>query len=118
MITDLKDLEFTVVAELRGSELFCDFTVYKIMGEHPDGSLCWIRDVNGAPDPVDTLKDADVYLHGSIKFDGCSDWHFDEQDDVMLHFCSKGTAEDIGALFGYMYEMAKKLIPKWVGDDQ
>ena len=35
------------------------------------------------------LEAADVFLHGSVRFDECSNWHFDEQERVMLHGCSR-----------------------------
>ena len=31
------------------------------------------------PDPVYTIDESEVYLHGSVKWDGCSSWEFDEQ---------------------------------------
>jgi hypothetical protein len=114
MRRDFTDLDFTVVAEL-ATDFRCEFTVYSIMGTDSDGVLLWTQDdEHGAPQPVDSLEEADVYLRGEIKWDGCSNWYFDEQDRVMIQFCSKGAAKDIGTLFERMYDIAKEVIPKWM----
>ncbi|CAB3754323.1 hypothetical protein LMG29542_02315 [Paraburkholderia humisilvae] len=88
-VKHFQDLAFTVVAEVyRG---YVNFTLYNIQG-WAEGDTTGIFDVPKWC-PADTgtscveptqLQDAEIYLHGSVKWDGCSNWHFDEQDRVML----------------------------------
>jgi hypothetical protein len=107
-----KDIGYTIVPVIH--EYHCDFFVYAIIGENSDGTVYYNKlNYDTSLEIVDEISEAQVYLHGSIKWDGCSDWHFDEQDDCMLHFCSVEQAKDIGNLFERMYEYAKNHIPKW-----
>lgn len=91
ILVDYKDyhIEFTIVA-IQGYDLDGDKPWY---GEH-----CDIKDPNLAP----------KFLHGHIKWDGCSNWYFDEQEEGMLHFCGRKYATDIGVLMGKMYDIAKE----------
>jgi len=57
------------------------------------------------------ILSSERFLHGSIKWDGCSNWHFDIQDDCMIHFCSAQDAAAIGVLFSELYRIADELIP-------
>lgn len=62
-----------------------------------------------------TLKpeEADVFLAGFIKWDGCSDWEFPTQETCMLHFCGIDQATSIGRLMNRMYEIAAEQMPKF-----
>lgn len=121
MIQHFDDIEFTVVAEVDG-DYRCNFKVYEIAGADRNDrgevvSRSWVRaGAVSRPDDVDSLDGAEVYLSGHIHADECSNWHFDEQDRILIHFCSKEQAENIGKLFGHLYEMASKLIPHWSGN--
>jgi hypothetical protein len=84
---------------------FIDFRVYTLLG----------KDADGLPVFQDAEK-AEVFLSGFIKWDGCANVYFDGQDDVMLHFCGKGEAMNVGLLLGRVYDLAAKLIPNWDGD--
>lgn len=82
-----------------------DFEVVAVIGETTDGALCF----EGVDDPNDWHEDpltAPTFLHGDIKWDGCSNWSFDEQDRVMLHFCGAVAATGLGRLMRRMYEIA------------
>jgi hypothetical protein len=90
-----------------------EFEVYEITGmaftdsagvSHPPSF-----DVNEELAATEDMREADVFLHGSVKWDGCSNWMFDEQDRCMLHFCEKESAANIGVLFTRLYEWAKEL---------
>lgn len=43
-------------------------------------------------DEIDDPDKASTYAHGSIKWDGCIDMAFDEQNECMLHFCGADSA--------------------------
>ena len=83
-------------------------------GKCPRGYAFNRADYCSSPDTVYTTDEAQVFLSGSIKWDGCSNLRFDEQDHVMLHFCSRDEAVAVGTLLGRLYDMAKELIPNWM----
>lgn len=62
------------------------------------------------PSNIPTIKKR-VYLSGDIRWDGCSNMYFNRQDEVMLHFCGKQEAMNIGVLMGYLYEKALEFMP-------
>ncbi len=114
---DFEELQFTVVAEVH--ECRVDFKVYDICGRTgaPGGPFIYHREggVNSM-DWVESLDDAEVYLHGSVKWDGCSDWSFDEQDRVMLHGCSRHDIVRYGKIMTACFDMTKELLPNFQGD--
>jgi len=112
---DFEDLWYYVVAE--PTDYHVDFKIYVIEGRKEDGTpLFHEKGKRSSPAPVDKLVDADVYAHGGVKWDGCSNWSIDELDRCMLHFCSKQQAQDLGLILGECYNMARTLCPKWDGD--
>lgn len=80
-------------------------------GESPAGYAFHRAGARSSPDPVYKTNEAEVFLSGSIKWDGCSNLRFDHQDRVMLHFCGKQEAMDIGILLGWLYELAAEMVP-------
>jgi len=124
-----KDIGYCCVAE--AYEYWMDlkiyeFYLYKDPGEEewdgiaplaaglaPSGYAFNHTQYNCSPDPVKKIDEAQVFLHGSIKWDGCSNLHFDEQDNVCLHFCGREEATNIGVLFDRLYDLAAKMIPSW-----
>ena len=111
IIIHLTNIPFTVVATPYDS--YCEFNVYEIIAREP--KLLWNLPSGHSPDPTEHLAEAQKFLHGYVKWDGCSNWHFDIQDDCMIHFCSSEQAEDIGVLFRELYLLAAKFIPMWSG---
>jgi len=109
IVRHLTGIDFTVVA--KPSEYHCDFEVFEILSREP--TLLWQLPSGRSPDPTADMVEAARFLYGSVKWDGCSNWHFDIQDDCMIHFCSSEQAEAIGALFRELYLMAAEMIPTW-----
>jgi len=87
------DLGYTVKFN-KGSDHFVDFKAYKIKGN----SL---------------LSETDIFLHGHIKYTGCSEIEVDALDISSLHFCKKQEMIDIGVLLGKIYDEAFKLMPEY-----
>ena len=111
IIEHLLPISFTVVAE--PSNHSCDFKVYKHVSSSPEM-------LYSLPDPMSCefttdLAKAEIYMHGYIKWDGCSNWHFDIQEGCMIHFCSVEEGEAIGTLFKSLYAIAARVIPCWDG---
>lgn len=114
----LKDLYFTVVAKV--FEYRVEFKIYDIEGWGEGGTEVvydkplWHK-LNSPhyPDFVDSLEEADVYLHGTIKWDGCSDWQFDEQEKGCLHGCTRKDIQRFGDVMGYCWDWASEVCPSW-----
>lgn len=108
---DWKDLGYTAVADAHGYHV--EYKIYEISGEYEDGRLCWTRKgASSNMDAVDDLADAEVYFHGGVKWDGCSNWWFDEQErGVMLHACNKHGLLALGEAMGRCWEWTLALLP-------
>lgn len=61
--------------------------------------------------PTADIDSAGVYLSGEVKWDGCSNWRFDEQDDCMLHACSREELSRFSEAMQLCYDWAKELLP-------
>ena len=107
-IKHFNEMRFTVVATPDRCKV--SFVIYDIAELfesvpcwHRAGASCW-------PDSVDTLEEAEVYLTGEVKIDGCSDWHFDEQDRLMLHGCSRDDVERFGKIMAACWDWATEIL--------
>jgi len=95
---------FTVLAEKR--QYISEFRIYEVAGEEPDGTLLYNRKgYSSLPDPVKTLAEAEVFAFGSIKWDGCSNWQFDDGGS-MLHFCSRDQLLNVGKILAACWDWA------------
>ena len=114
MMREVKDLEFVVRAELE-PEYQCsvDYTIYEIFGETLMGRLLFQKAGCDGMEPVDDMAQAQVFAHGTVKWDGCSDWEFDIQKDCMIHSCSRESLERISAILVRCWDMTATLCPKW-----
>lgn len=115
-----EDIRFTVTATLQDAEgRHIDFVVYEIAGTDAEtNELCWNRKgATSLPDPVDTLCDAQPFLHGFVKWDGCSNWSFDQQDEgMMLHGCCRNDLTRIGEVMGRCWDITKDMLSSFEGD--
>lgn len=90
-------------------EYSADFKVYNLFGLEADGTLEYEKDSR----PIDNIADASVYLHGHVKWDGCSNWHFDEQDSCMLHGCDRQDLVALGEIMARCWDWASTLCEYW-----
>lgn len=104
------DLQFSVVAEVYSHRV--DFKIYDMVA-WADDTPSWS---GGGSCFVGTLAEADVYLHGFVKWDGCSNWHFNEQDCGMLHGCSRENVQRFGDVLGRCWDWTAELLSNWDGD--
>lgn len=65
--------------------------------------------VNGW-DQTSKFEDAERYVRGSVKWDGCSDLSFDD-NNCALHFCSREDLGKVGRLLEALYDLAAEVIP-------
>lgn len=84
-----------------------EFNVYAIVGKAHDGQLVFDGGT-GSSSNISYGTPKAVYLSGYVKWDGCSDWAFDEQDRVMLHFCSRNDVKELGELLLAIYDLTDK----------
>lgn len=109
-ITNCRDIGY-VIKMMQEYDHFVDFLVYEIYGTAENGKVLLKRTANGCDDFTENMGEADVFLEGSIKWDGCSDWTFPGLEKCMLHFCGRNDATDLGALMAKLYDLAKESIP-------
>lgn len=107
------DLLFSIVAE---PHAYCvEFKIYDMIEVGSDGkNFSWPRiGAEHGMDVVTRLEWAEVYLSGSVKWDGCSNWHFDEQDRCMLHACSREGLLRLGEVMALCWDWTAELCPNW-----
>jgi hypothetical protein len=112
MQRDWRDIGFTAIATPH--DHYVDFVIYEIECEFQDGSIGWHKaGAISSPTPVTSVAEAEAYLHGGVKWDGCSDWHFDEQERSMLHACSRSDLMHLGEAMARCWDWTKELLPNF-----
>ena len=110
---DFNNLGFTVIAEI--SDYHVDYYIYEQEGIMADGKVLFHKkDSDVSPDPVETIDESEVYASGFVKWDGCSNWYFDEQERVMLHGCDKDDLLNLGKILAECWEWTKVLCNNWI----
>jgi hypothetical protein len=106
------DLGFTVIA--KPSSYKVNYKIYDVVGTDVDNKYLYERvGAEASMDTVEDLTEAQIFAHGSVKWDGCSDWHFDIQDDCMIHSCSRHGLERIGLILAACWDWTAELCEKW-----
>ncbi len=108
------DIGYTVVISPR--EYIVEFWVYEITGRTHDGNRSYEKDEK-FPCITDNVEEADVYFQGSVKWDGCSNFHFLGQDDYLQHVCDKDGIRKISEMMLRCYDLGKEFVNNWEGDD-
>jgi hypothetical protein len=113
------DLRFTVTAELHENECSVAFKCYRFVLDTSSGERHYPEPDAACNFPgVLTIDESEVYISGSVRFDGCSNWMFDESNrGTNLHFCSREEFAEISELMARCWDWAKELIPAriWSG---
>ena len=112
---DFEDIEFVVLAELEPQyQCSVDYTIYEILGWTVGGEgLLFQKAGCDSTEPIEDIAQAEIFAHGSVKWDGCSNWEFDIQKDCMIHACDRDRLERIGTILVRCWEMTAELCPKW-----
>ena len=85
-----KDIKFTAVYTYEEGNVHVDFKVYEIMAEETDGKFLYegIGGCGADDKMTDDTEKANTYIHGSVKWDGCSHFYFGDSDNSgYIHFC-------------------------------
>lgn len=77
-----------------------EWKAYEVMGECSTGALLY-GDLQGPGD----LATAEPYAHGDLKWDGCVNMYFDEQERCALHFCGPEKEPKLAALMRGVYAL-------------
>lgn len=107
-----ENLQFLVSARIDDAVVY--FEIFNVFGTNSDGQpLFESKHTDVSIDHVSDFTQATIFLSGSIKWDGCSNWKFDEQDHVLIHGCSKEDLTRIGTIMGECWDWASKILPSW-----
>ena len=92
---------------------YVEYEVFMWDGVNADGTPVFHKKGSADyPDPVYTLAESEVYLHGSVKWDGCSNWEFDEQTrGNMLYGGNKQELINIGLILAHCWTLTAKHCP-------
>lgn len=115
------DLNFTVVAEIE--EYRINYKVYDIVGlvENPEKPGVYDvphwqeKDSVSSPNPVDSLERAEIFMEGTVKWDGCSDWLPYAVQNCYMHSCDREGLVRVGEVMARCWDMTKTLCPNWDG---
>lgn len=112
MIKHFSNLFFTIKAIPK--DYYVDYFVYAIQGITLEGDPLW-KEINteNSSNLTDSLEKAEIYLYGTVKYDGCSNWYFAEQDRALLHGCDKQDLENLGKILGICWDWTIHLCPNW-----
>lgn len=90
--------------------ILVDFVVHDVTGVHADGRALVGPEFEDPPGWMPVPQYAiEPFLHGSIKWDACSNWDW-HTSRCMQHFCTKEGAVELGQLMGRLYEIAEREI--------
>ena len=107
------NLGFSVKAV--ANEYYVEFEVFEIAGKIGGGEKEGER-IYAPMDGYPELKHAPVYAHGTVKWDGCSDWHFDEQDRCCLHGCHRKDLIALGGIMAACWDWTAELLDNFDGE--
>lgn len=107
----LPEIRYLIRGTLHENRLVAEIEAFAVVATDP---ALLFEGVGSHGDPRGWTEDvgkAAVYLHGGIKWDGCSNLLFNENaENCCLHFCGRRDASNVGVLLGAMYDLAREMI--------
>jgi len=102
------DIGYTIQAEYK--EHVINFIVYRNMtyGLSEDEPVSWLKKGGGWQEETSIIEEAEDYVHGFIKWDGCSNWEYSKDTDIMIHFCGSNEAEFAAKVIPLCYKIASE----------
>ena len=107
---DWTDIGFSARLTEKGSHL-AEFAIYSQDCRYP--VMYHRRGATSWPDPVESIEDAEVYAHGTVKWDGCSNWQIDEAERICLHGCSREDLLALGEAMARCWDWAGEVLDTW-----
>lgn len=90
----------------------CEFKIYAINHtDHYDGDddnkieLFYEKKDASGNNYTTKLEEAVVFIEGTVKWDGCSNWAVDN-DGVMIHGCTREHLVNVGEIMARCYDLA------------
>lgn len=113
------DLDVTVVAEVV-DDAYVKYELYEVItweysqgGQQFDAPL--YREIKNSRETPD-ISQARRWAWGDVKWDGCSNWMFDDmQRNCMLHGCERRHLEVIGLRLAACYDLTAELLENFEG---
>ena len=75
----------------------------------PEG-LIELEDQSGTGRTTRSKTEANVFLVGDVRWDGCSNWAVYPIDNCMLHFCRPDGADEFSWLIKSVYDIARDVM--------
>ena len=92
---------------------YVNFVIYELQGIecgtgavvlHKKGSPSW-------PDPVYDTSEAEEFITGYVKWDGCSDWLVHDS----IHYCSRTGLAEVSQVLQRCWDWAAETMPNFRG---
>lgn len=88
-----------------------DYEARDVVSVDPKTKVPTFRRAGDGPNETESLDEAEVYLIGSIKRDGCSHNTFPGgPDGAHIHGCNRWEMARIGGLFNCLFDLAIELM--------
>lgn len=105
-----KDINYAVRCECGHDALRVSFAAFSIYGITGDGEVLYSQKGNDVV-PVSSLDEAEPFVSGDVKWDGCSNfWFGDQEQDTMIHKCSREGLVAIGVLLSRCWDIAHRML--------
>ena len=102
---------FLVRTQVKPGAVVMDFKAYYCSDwEDIDGKTGIDFEIAGSVSSGDRTEDVEqarVFLEGGLKWDGCCNFQFPEQNECMLHTCGRHNMIEIGELLLFIYDLGK-----------
>jgi len=111
------DIGYGALLEFEDDDPYCvEFTVCEIVGATSMNESIFRLDGTMNDTTMDH-EEAGVYMHGSIKLDGCSNMHYDAQDTLMLHYCGRDHLKSTFEMLHRLYDEAGRIMEREDDED-
>lgn len=112
------DIGFIATAKMEVENGHCyvvEYTLYEI--KYIDLENIYLNSKNDPNDffGVTDITKAEVFAHGEVKWDGCSNWEFDIDNKVMMHACYREQLINVGLALVECWDWTKELLPYFDG---
>ena len=115
MIQVHEDINYVIKAVNVASH-YVEYEIYELLGITEGGAVLYKLQDSPTCVPTQDIKEAALYCHGSVKWDGCSNWYWDEQDDCMLHGCTQQDLLNLGIVLTRCWEWTAELLENFDGE--
>lgn len=108
MIESYPELLLTVIYSY--SEHWTDFRAYEIIYTEDTGKHFYeIKGSTGSGDETSDIKEAQTYIKGVVKWDGCCHYYFGDEDGY-IHLCGGGNIKNLMEVVKKIYNRSGELM--------